>query len=478
MRKTIGIFLLAFAGGTAGAWFWGTYYFLPQLNRQNETKFSPTTFDSPVVYDNLNSRYAEEMEVPSPSETDFSLAASRAIPSVVYIKSIFKGASFSFDWFFGGVTSQTRVSSGSGVIFTSDGYIVTNNHVIETAERIEVNYNKKVYTAELIGTDPSTDLAVLKIEETNLPAIRFGSSRNVQVGEWVIAVGNPFSLSSTVTAGIVSAKGRRIGILEDRFPIESFIQTDAAINPGNSGGALVNKEGELVGINTAILSQTGSYTGYAFAVPVDIARKVVDDLVKYGVVQRAFFGGNVIDYNFENARKYDLPTNVPDFNGVLLESVVRDGPADKAGLKPGDVITHINNIAVNSRSAFEEELSYRYPGDKVTFTYQRNGKPNTVSLTLVNKAGNTELVRRKIYSSATIGAQLEATDFGVRVFKITGGYFKELGIPENYTIISINRVRVKDPQEVIDFFEKYKGRVYMYGMNSSREIMPYNFILR
>ncbi|GIV36106.1 MAG: hypothetical protein KatS3mg032_0485 [Cyclobacteriaceae bacterium] len=350
--------------------------------------------------------------------------------------------------------------------------------LLKQPKKIEVNYNKKIYQAELIGTDPSTDLAVLKINEANLPAITFGSSRNVQVGEWVIAVGNPFSLSSTVTAGIVSAKGRRIGILEDRFPIESFIQTDAAINPGNSGGALVNKSGELVGINTAILSRTGSYTGYAFAIPVDIARKVVDDLVKYGVVQRAFFGGNVIDYNYENARKYDLPTNVAAFNGVLLESITRDGPADKAGLKPGDVITHVNNTEVNSRSAFEEELSYRYPGDKVTFTYQRNGKTATTSVTLVNKVGNTELLRRKIFSSATIGAQLEATDYGVRVFKITGGYFKELGVPENYTIISINRVRVNDPQEVIDFFEKYKGRVYMYGMNSSREILPYNFILR
>ncbi len=479
MRKIFGILLIAFAGGVAGAWFWTTYFLLPKLQRPNETRFSPATYDSPLVFDNLNPRYPEEQETASPSDTDFSLAASRAIPSVVYINSIFEGSSFSpFDWFFGGATTQTRVSSGSGVIFTSDGYIVTNNHVVEAAERIEVNYNKKIYKAELIGTDPSTDLAVLKINETNLPAIRFGSSRNVQVGEWVIAVGNPFSLSSTVTAGIVSAKGRRIGILEDRFPIESFIQTDAAINPGNSGGALVNKEGELVGINTAILSRTGSYTGYAFAVPVDIARKVVDDIVKYGVVQRAFFGGNVIDYNYENARKYNLPTDVPDFNGVLLESIVRDGPADKAGLKPGDVITHINQVAVNSRSTFEEELSYRYPGDKITCTFQRNGKVNTTTLTLVNKAGNTELVRRKIYSSSTLGAQLEATDYGVRVFKITGGYFKELGIPENYTIISINRVRVKDPQEVIDFFEKYKGRVYLYGMNSNRDIIPYNFILR
>ena len=261
---------------------------------------------------------------------------------------------------------RTQVSSGSGVIFSADGYIITNNHVIESAERIEVNYNKRVYPAELIGTNPSTDLAVIKINETDLPAITLGSSKNVQVGEWVIAVGNPFSLSSTVTAGIVSAKGRRIGILQDKFPIESFIQTDAAINPGNSGGALVNKNGELVGINSAILSRTGSYTGYAFAIPVDIVRKVFEDLRKYGVVQQSFVGGSVVEYNYENAKKYDLNTDVKNFNGVLLESIEKDGPAMKAGLKPGDMITKLNSTEINTQSAFEEELSYRYPGDKIT----------------------------------------------------------------------------------------------------------------
>lgn len=198
---------------------------------------------------------------------------------------------------------------------------MTNNHVVESAERLEVILNKRAYKAELIGNDPSTDLAVLKIDEKNLPAIAIGNSSDLKVGEWVVAVGNPFSLSSTVTSGIVSAKGRRIGILEDKFPIESFIQTDAAINPGNSGGALVNKKGELVGINTAILSRTGSYTGYAFAIPVDIAKKVVSDLVKYGVVQKALYGGNVVEYDYQNAEKYNLDTDVKKFNGVLLESI-------------------------------------------------------------------------------------------------------------------------------------------------------------
>jgi serine protease Do len=298
------------------------------------------------------------------------------------------------------------------------------------------------------------------------------------VGEWVVAVGNPFSLSSTVTVGVVSAKGRRIGILEDKFPIESFIQTDAAINPGNSGGALVNKKGDLVGINTAILSRTGSYTGYAFAVPIDIAKKVVDDLIKYGVVQKAFLGGNVVEYDYQNAKKYNLDTNIKNFNGVLFERMEESGPAAEAGLKPGDIITKINDIEINSKSAFEEELSYRYPGDKVTLTYTRNNKVHTAPITLVNRTGTTEKVSRKIFSSKIMGAQLEATDYGVKVFKLTDGYMKKLGVPENYTIISINRVRVTDPQEVIDFFEKYKGRVGLYGMNSSKEAIPYNFILK
>jgi serine protease Do len=413
-------------------------------------------------------------------EVDFTVAAKKATPSVVFINSISQGSSaYSYwDLLFGGSGSQTQVSSGSGVIFSSDGYIVTNNHVIESAEKIQVLYNKKSYEAELIGTDPSTDLAVLKINESNLPAITIGSSKNLSVGEWVVAVGNPFSLSSTVTAGIVSAKGRRINVVDDRFPIESFIQTDAAINPGNSGGALVNKNGELIGINTAILSRTGSYTGYAFAVPVDIAKKVVEDLVKHGVPQKAIFGGRVIEYDYQNAQKYDLNTNVKEFKGVLIGKVDKAGAAAAAGLQEGDVITKINNIEINSESAFEEELSYRYPGDKITITYARNEKINSTTLTLLNKNGDTSLVKRKIYSDKTVGASLEAVDYGVKVFKITDGIFKKLGIQENYTIVYINRQRVKDPQDVIEFFSKYKGRVYMVGLNSSRQEVPLSFYLQ
>jgi S1-C subfamily serine protease len=351
--------------------------------------------------------------------------------------------------------------------------------VVASAERIEVNYNKRVYPAELIGTDPSTDLAVIKIQGTNLPAISLASSKDLQVGEWVIAVGNPFSLASTVTAGIVSAKGRKIGILEDKFPIESFIQTDAAINPGNSGGALVNKKGELVGINTAILSRTGSYTGYAFAVPVDIARKVFSDLVKYGIVQKAVFGGSVVEYDYAHAKKYDLDTRVENYQGVLLNSMDRDGPAMQAGLKPGDIITRLNGVDVNSQSAFEEELSYRYPGDKVTVTYLRDNKSNTVSLTLLNREGTSEIIRRDILDAKILGARLESTEYGVKVFRIQdNSVFKQMGVPENFTIVAINRIRVKKPEEVVEFFQKYKGRGAIYGVNTSRQQIEIPFSIR
>ncbi len=301
--KTIKIIVIAGLAGFAGAFVCVTLMVNPQASNQNPLTLERVSLENPGTLQHTTVSTPTSIAA---TPVDFNVAATRAIPSVVYINSISQGASYSYwDMMFGGGGSQTRVSSGSGVIFKADGYIVTNNHVVGSAEKIEVGYNKRVYEAELVGTDPSTDLAVLKIYATNLPAITLGTSQTLQVGEWVVAVGNPFSLSSTVTAGIVSAKGRRIGILEDKFPIESFIQTDAAINPGNSGGALVNKAGELVGINTAILSRTGSYTGYAFAVPVDIAKKVVEDLIKFGIVQKGFYGGNVVDYGYQYAGEYN-----------------------------------------------------------------------------------------------------------------------------------------------------------------------------
>jgi serine protease Do len=477
MRNIVRIIIIGFFAGLGGTWAGFQYFIKPALTRhQPEEQYNSVKFDTPTL-----SRSSEAISVPSGlAAVDFSDAAARATPSVVFINSISEGASYStWDWFFGEPSSRQQVSSGSGVIFTADGYIVTNNHVIASAQRIEVNYNKRVYPAELIGTDPSTDLAVIKINETGLQPVTLGNARNVQVGEWVLAVGNPFTLASTVTAGIVSAKGRRIGILEDKFPIESFIQTDAAINPGNSGGALVNKNGELVGINTAILSRTGSYTGYAFAVPVDIAKKVFEDLVKYGVVQKAILGANVIEYDYESAKKYDLNTNVKNYSGVLLERIDRNGPAIEAGLKLGDIITKVNNTDINSQSAFEEELSYKYPGDKISVSYLRDNKPGTVTLTLVNKSGTTDIIRRKIVPAPKLGAQLEATDYGVKVFKISdASMLKAIGVTENFIIVALNNEPVEDPEDVIEFFDKFRGRGYLTGINNARQRIRIPFIVR
>lgn len=479
MRNIATILVIGFLAGLGGTWIGFHYYIMPGLEAlEPPTQFSNVKFDSPAV--NRPSGIFPSSSGSGTVAVDFSEAAARATPSVVFINSISEGATYStWDWFFGEPTSRQQVSSGSGVIFTADGYIVTNNHVIASAQRIEVNYNKRVYPAELVGTDPSTDLAVIKINETGLTPVTLGNARNVRVGEWVLAVGNPFTLASTVTAGIVSAKGRRIGILEDKFPIESFIQTDAAINPGNSGGALVNKNGELVGINTAILSRTGSYTGYAFAVPVDIAKKVFEDLVKYGVVQKAIIGASVVDYDYENAKKYDLNTNVKNFNGVLLERMDRDGPAIEAGLKLGDVITKVNGVDVNSQSAFEEELSYRYPGDKIAISYLRDNKPGTVTLTLVNRNGATDVIRRKIVPAPALGVQLEATEYGVKVFKISeSSMLRDIGVTENFIIVAINNEPMEEPQEVIDFFARFRGRGYLAGINNARQRIRIPFIVR
>ena len=477
MGNILRTIIVGFLAGLAGAYVFYNY------QQQNNNLPTAKQAEYKVTSYTPAETYKPTMVMPSAPVTlegvDFSNAAAKATPSVVYVNSISQsGASYSYwDLLFSG-GQQTQVSSGSGVIFTSDGYIVTNNHVVESAEKIQVIYNKKVYDAELIGTDPSTDLGVLKIKETNLQAITLGNSRTLAVGEWVLAVGNPFSLSSTVTAGIVSAKGRRINIVEDKFPIESFIQTDAAINPGNSGGALVNKAGELIGINTAILSRTGSYTGYAFAVPVDIAKKVVNDLIKYGVVQKAFLGGNVIDYDYQTAATYNLDSNVKDFKGVVVAELEKKGAAIDAGMKLGDIIIKIDNNEINSKSEFEEELSYHSPGDKINITYLRDGKSTTVLVALVNKNGDTYLIKRKIYNDATLGVNLEAVEYGVKIYKVKEGLFKRLGVPENYTIMSINRRSVKEPQEVIDFFGSYHGNVLLDGFTSSKERAPIQFRLR
>ena len=274
------------------------------------------------------------------------------------------------------IQSHREVSGyGSGVIISADGYIITNNHVIEDAESVDVTLNdKRTFTAQVIGRDPSTDIALLKIKADNLPFIKYGDSDQLKLGEWVLAVGNPFNLTSTVTAGIVSAKGRNLGLIEGDYRIESFIQTDAALNMGNSGGALVNTKGLLVGITSAIFSPSGAYAGNSFAIPVSIVKKVVDDLKEFGEVQRAIIGVNIRDVNSDDAEKQNLGA----VKGVLITGIVPDGSAEEAGLKENDVIVKFDGVDVNSTSELQEQVGKHRPGDKATVTYLRKGKETTV----------------------------------------------------------------------------------------------------
>jgi serine protease Do len=404
--------------------------------------------------------------------------------SVVYIKTRSQnsyGNSW-MDWFFGGGTTQS-ISSGSGVIYSDDGFIITNNHVIDQADQIEVILGKKTYSASIIGTDPSSDLAVLKIDEKNLPNIHVSTSHDVQIGDWVLAVGNPFNLTSTVTAGIVSAKGRELHISNEMFPIESFIQTDAAINPGNSGGALVNLDGHLIGINTAILSKTGSYAGYGFAVPSDIVKKVVDDIIKYGEVQKAFFGAEVTDINSEIAAQL----NTEDFSGVVISRIQSDGAAAKIDLRKDDIILKFDNAVVDSRSQFEEILSYKSPGDKVNVVFKRNQKIISNTITLTNKEGTTEILKRQVFTSRSLGAEFEKiskverdrlqTEQGVRITKVYQGLVAQMGLSEGFIITYINKVPITDPETLADILTKIRGRVYLEGINKQgrKEMYRYYF---
>ena len=317
---------------------------------------------------------------------DFTQAAERSVEAVVHVKTKYYRQQQYVDpfyQFFFGRPQQSQqpsaMASGSGVILSNDGYIVTNNHVIEDANEIEVVLNdKRTFTAKLIGTDPNTDLALLKIEATALPTIEIGNSDDLRVGEWVLAVGNPFNLTSTVTAGIVSAKARSINILNSDMKIESFIQTDAAVNPGNSGGALVNTQGQLVGINTAIASQTGSYAGYAFAIPTAIMQKVVADLRQFGTVQRALLGIRMLDITQQVKDQLSLES----MEGVYVGEVISGSAADKAGMKAGDVIVQVDGRPINASSQLQEQIGRKNPGDQITILVRRGQRSLTLQVTL------------------------------------------------------------------------------------------------
>jgi len=392
---------------------------------------------------------------------DLTLAAEKSIHAVVHVKvkSTSQGGYSSgnplYDFFFGpngGYQSQPRqqMGFGSGVIISQDGYIITNNHVIDGADEIEVVLNdKRSYIAKLVGTDPTTDIALLKVEEKELPFLTYGNSDDLKIGEWVIAVGNPFNLTSTVTAGIVSAKSRSINILsgQNQMGIESFIQTDAAVNPGNSGGALVNTSGNLVGINTAIASQTGSYSGYSFAVPVSIVKKVVGDLMEFGVVQRALLGISIRDIDKALAEE----KKIDKIEGIYVAAVGPNSAAKDAGIEANDIILSIDNEKVNTVPELQEKVSRHRPGDKINVTVKRDGKQKQFVVTLRNSDGSTAIVK-PTEKDVVLGAKLKELDdnekntlqmnVGIKVLSLSEGKLKSSGIREGFIITKANRMPI------------------------------------
>lgn len=411
---------------------------------------------------------------PSPDGTYVNLedAAEKSSRAVVHIKTETKARAVQyrspfgddfFDQFFGGgprFYQQPQQSSGSGVIITADGYIVTNNHVVDGADQVNVVLNnKKTYTAKVIGNDASTDLALLKINESNLPFISFGNSDDVKLGQWVLAVGYPLTLETTVTAGIVSAKYRNIGINQSKSgsnAIESFIQTDAAVNPGNSGGALVNSRGELIGINSAIASPTGSYAGYSFAIPANIVRKVTNDMMKYGNVQRAYLGVGYLDT--KNASPEQISAyGLDKIDGIYLNQVYPRSSAEDAGLKEGDIITKINAASVKTGPQMMEQIAMYRPGDEISITFLRNGKAYESKAKLKNSLGNTDVV--KASTTEKLGATLrdlkktESQRLGVpggvlvSEIKSNGWIAKQTRMKVNFIITQVNE---KEVNSIVD----------------------------
>jgi serine protease Do len=421
-------------------------------------------------------------------QIDFTYAAEQTVHAVVHVhtKTMMGGQSDNpiLEWFYGDRNSKPREVSGygSGVIISNDGYIITNNHVIENAESVDVTLNdKRTYTAQIVGRDPSTDIALLKIKAENLPFIKYGDSDQLKLGEWVLAVGNPFNLTSTVTAGIVSAKGRNLGLIEGDYRIESYIQTDAALNMGNSGGALVNTKGLLVGITSAIISPSGAYSGNSFAIPVAIVKKVIDDLKVFGEVQRAIIGVNIRDIDSDDADKQKLG----EVKGVLITGIVQDGSAKEAGLKENDVIIKFDGLDVNSTSELQEHVGRHKPGDNATVTYIRNGKETTIPIVLKNVAGNTSIVTAGMGGEFVYGAKLGSlgssdkrsmnVDYGVKVLELNEGKFKDLGLKRGYIILNVNGKKVKNPADVRQYTNNESNLKSIGGIQTDGTIFNYQF---
>ncbi len=418
--------------------------------------------------------------------TDFTYAAEQSVNAVVHVKTqtTVEYRNPIYDFFYGdrykGEKEQV-LGFGSGVIISPEGYIVTNNHVIENSQKLYVTLNdKREFEAELIGADKSTDLAVIKIKGDNLHFLPYGNSDVLKVGEWVLAVGNPFNITSTVTAGIVSAKGRSMQIIQDNYRIESFIQTDAAVNRGNSGGALVNLKGELIGINTAIVSPSGGYVGISFAIPVSIVQKVVKDLIKYGVVQRAILGVSIGEITAELAKE----KGIDKIEGVYVSEVHGNSAAKDAGIEVGDIILKINDIPVNSPAELQEQVGRYSPGDKITVLIKRKEKMKQFDVILRNLQGDTKVVKQGNYDTI-LGAKIVELDesekarlgikYGVKVAELQTGRLKSEGVREGFIITQVNNKPIYSVAELNKIIKSIKGGVYIEGIYPNGVVAYYAF---
>lgn len=443
-------------------------------NLITDKKISET--DNKSENDSAKFQLASYNGVATGGAADFTYAAEKSINSVVHVKTSYmtQSAPTLFDYFFGGnyeMKSTPVTTSGSGVIVSSDGYVVTNYHVINGSDYIQVVLNdQRSYEAKVIGIDSQTDLALLKIEEKDLPFISYGNSDQVRIGEWVLAVGNPFNLTSTVTAGIISAKARNINILSD-YSIESFIQFDAAVNPGNSGGALVNINGELIGINTAIASKNGSFVGYSFAVPINIVKKIVADLIEFGEVQRAYLGLTIADLDAEKAAKIGIEDKI----GIYVSGITSKGAGEEAGIKTGDIITGFGGYQVTSIPQLHEQLSKYRPGDKVEIAVKRGSQTKNMVITLRNRNNTTEVLKNEPISifGATI-KDIPAEDqqrlrlrYGAKITDIQDGYLLKAGIKKGFIILEINQKPVYSAIDAKNILESLKGGVLVQGYYSN-----------
>lgn len=496
----------AVVGVLSGATTFGTirYFDKDKNNTEDYSYFSTSKKDSQFVGVNT-----------AITSNDFVKASKTTVPAVVTIRN-YKNRVGSggrspmeqdiFEFFFGegmrGNRGQQREAPrdlpsglGSGVIISPDGYIISNNHVVAGASKLEIVLsNKKTYTAKLVGTDPSTDIALLRIEDKGLPYLNFANSDLVEVGQWVLAIGNPLGLNSTVTAGIVSAKGRNIDLLsqQSRTPIESFIQTDAAINRGNSGGALVNINGDLIGINSAISSSSGYYEGYGFAVPSNLAKKVVEDIKKFGLVQRGFLGIGSLDLSNDlQVKTYNQRnrTNLKSEGGIYVTEVSRNSGAEDAGIKRGDIIIKIDNVNIGSYSDLSLAIGSKRPGDKVVVTYLRDGKERKNTVSLKDQKGNTSL-RSKADLSITekIGGEFEPLSERVKVSyglssgviarNITdGGELSKIGVVDNYIIMEINGKPVNSQKDIENILKSYKGTVSIVYLDEYGRLTRKGFVM-